>query len=74
MKREDLLRELHKAHEALVWAERHLMTANEANAALHCNVKVFFYSPLTTQVHNARESLERVIVDVGSVGAEEVSS
>lgn len=59
----DLIRELEKAHEALHWAEKHLCASNEANAALHCNERVF-YSPLTTQVHNARESMERVIADL----------
>jgi hypothetical protein len=59
----DLIRELEKAHEALQWAEEFLVKTNEANAALHVNPRVF-HSPLTTQVHNARESMERVIVDL----------
>lgn len=56
---ENLIRELRKAIDTLVWAEKYLTSENEANAALHTNEKVF-YSPLTTQVHNARESLERM--------------
>ena len=63
MRRDDLIRELEKAHEALKWTEEHLAKTNEANAALHCNERVF-YSPLTTQVHNARESMERVLADL----------
>lgn len=67
MKQDDLIRELEKAREALHWAEKHLCATNEANAALHCNERVF-YSPLTTQVHNARESLERVLADLKADG------
>ncbi len=67
MTNEDLIRELDKATEALSWAEKHLTRENEANAALHCNERVF-YSPLTTQVHNALESLERVLLDLRSEG------
>lgn len=63
MTTDDLARELGKAIEALTWAEKYLTRENESNAALHCNDRVF-YSPLTTQVHEARESLERVLVQV----------
>lgn len=63
MRQDDLIRELEKAREALHWAEEHLVKVNEANAALHCNTTVW-HSPLTTQVHNARESMERVIADL----------
>lgn len=64
---EDFLRELAKALEALTWAEKYLTLENEANAALHLNPRVF-YSPLTTQVHNARESLERVLAELEQGG------
>jgi predicted nucleic acid-binding Zn-ribbon protein len=63
MRQDDLIRELEKAHEALKWAEDHLVAVNKANAALHCNTTVW-HSPLTTQVHNARESMERVLADL----------
>lgn len=63
MERSDLLRELTKAQEALSWTERYLTRENEANAALHLNERVF-YSPLTTQVHEAVESLTRVLTDL----------
>jgi hypothetical protein len=59
----DLIRELSKIEEALRWAEKHLCLTNEANAALHCNERVF-YSPLTTQVHEARESASRILVEL----------
>ncbi|MGW6910280.1 hypothetical protein [Streptomyces sp. NPDC054940] len=64
MRAHDLTRELAKALDALRWTEKHLMATNEGNAALHCNPKVF-YSPLTTQVHEAVLSLERVTADLG---------
>jgi hypothetical protein len=57
---EDLIRELRKAVDTLTWAEKYLTSENEANAALHMNTKVF-YSPLTTQIHHARGSLERMV-------------
>lgn len=63
MERSDLLRELTKAQEALSWTEKYLTRENEANAALHLNERVF-YSPLTTQVHEAAESLARVLTDL----------
>lgn len=63
MERSDLLRELAKAQEALTWTEKYLTRENEANAALHLNERIF-YSPLTSQVHDAAESLGRVIVDL----------
>lgn len=63
MEHSDLLRELTKAKEAMVWTEKYLTRRNEADAALHLNERVF-YSPLTTQVHEASESLGRVIVDL----------
>jgi hypothetical protein len=63
MGRNDLLRELIKAQEALTWTEKYLTRENEANAALHLNERVF-YSPLTTQVHDAVASLGRVITDL----------
>ena len=72
MKRDDCVRELEKVYESLVWAERHLTAKNEANAALHCNEKVF-YSPLTTQVHNARESVERLLAEFAATEFEVVS-
>jgi hypothetical protein len=61
--RDDLVRELEKTAEALAWTERHLTHTNEANAAMHCNERIF-YSPLTTQVHNALESTERLIAEL----------
>ena len=63
MDRNDLLRELTKAQETLTWTEKYLTRENEANAALHLNERVF-YSPLTTQVHDAVASLGRVITDL----------
>ncbi|MHC3474653.1 hypothetical protein ACYF6T_38990 [Streptomyces sp. 7R007] len=65
MRADDLTRELGKALEALRWTKRHLTAVNEGNAALHCNERVF-YSPLTTQVHEAVLSLERVTADLDS--------
>lgn len=63
MRADDLSRELTKALETLRWTEKHLAATNEGNAALHCNPRVF-YSPLTTQVHEAVLSLERAINDL----------
>ena len=63
MNRADLVRELGKIEEALKWTEKHLCSANESNAALHCNERVF-YSPLTTQVHEARESVVRLLAEL----------
>jgi hypothetical protein len=63
MRQDDLIRELEKAREALQWTEKHLVAVNQANAALHINETVW-HSPLTTQVHNARESMERVLADL----------
>lgn len=73
MRTDDLTRELAKVLEALRWTEKHLMATNEGNAALHCNPKVF-YSPLTTQVHEAVLSLERVTADLGSEDTLQVAS
>lgn len=54
---EDMLRELEKIQDALRWAVRHHALANESNAALHCNEKVF-YSPLTTRLLEAQASAQ----------------
>ena len=67
MEHRDLLRELLKIQEALTWTEKYLTRENEANAALHLNERVF-YSPLTTQVHDAAISLDRVITDLSGDG------
>ncbi len=61
----DLVRELGKIREALTWAEQHLTHVDEANAALHCNPRVF-YSPLTGAVHEAWQSLNRVLTDLAT--------
>lgn len=63
MDRSDLLRELAKVSDTLQWAEKYLTRENEANAALHMNERVF-YSPLTSQVHEATLSVDRVIADL----------
>ncbi len=68
MQHEDLIRELTKILDTLAWAEKHLAFQNEANAALHLNERVF-YSPLTTQVHNAYESVERLLLELKQEGA-----
>lgn len=60
MNRADLIRELAKIDNTLDWTEKHLTLTNESYAALHVNEKVF-YSPLTTQVHEASLSLKRVL-------------
>lgn len=65
MNQKDLIRELEKAHDALKWTEMYLTRENEANAALHLNMRVF-YSPLTTQVHEAQKSLSQVIADLSA--------
>lgn len=56
----DIRRELTKVQHALTYTERHLTLTNEANAALHMNDKVF-YSPLTGAVHEASESIARIL-------------
>ena len=68
MERSDLLRELTKIQDTLTWTEKYLTRENEANAALHMNERVF-YSPLTTQVHEAALSLGRVLQDLGEESA-----
>lgn len=64
MNHEDLIRELSKIDDTLDWTEKHLTLTNESFAALHTNEKVF-YSPLTTQVHEASVSIKRVLQALG---------
>lgn len=62
MNKNDSAREIEKALDTLMWVEKHLTSTSEANAALHCNDKVF-YSPLATQVHAAVDSLQRLVME-----------
>ncbi len=62
MNNADAKRELDKVRHTLTHVESHLVKANESNAALHMNDKVF-YSPLTGAVHEAIVSLDRVLED-----------
>lgn len=62
---QDLVRELGKLREAMTWAEQHLTHQDEANAALHCNPRVF-YSPLTSAVHEANAGLDRILTDLAT--------
>lgn len=73
MRADDLTREVGKALEALQWTEKHLTATNEGNAALYCNPKEF-YSPLTTQVHEAVLSMQRVITDLETEAAADQAS
>lgn len=65
----DVARELEKVGDALSAAAKYLSLQNESNAALHMNDKVL-YSPLTTAVIHAHESLLMVLDHVSAVTSE----
>lgn len=57
MNKENVLRELAKIEQSLVWASRHFEKLSESNAALHQSDKVM-YSPLATSVFAALKSID----------------
>lgn len=61
MDNEDLKRELQKILEAVELAVQHHEKSNEANAALHASPKVL-YSPLTTKLQSADNTLRNLIL------------
>lgn len=61
----DILRELEKLEDTLGYAELYFQYTSEANAALHCNPKVF-YSPLSGQVSAGLKSIELIRARVGA--------
>lgn len=63
MDRADLIRNLEMIYEAVGWAKTHHEKSSEANAAEHCNPKVF-YSPLVVKLDDAHDKLTRLLNDL----------
>lgn len=57
---DDLRRELAKVLEAVTLAAKYHTKINEANSALHSSEQVL-YSPLTSKLILAQQSLERIL-------------
>jgi len=57
--RADIIREIDKVHEALIWAIVREERNSEANAAQHCSGKVL-YSPLCVKLHEAKSAMTKL--------------